>query len=327
MVDRWSPTQARLHQTLRSRQLLSPNQSILMAVSGGQDSLCLARLLLDLQSRWGWRLAIAHCNHRWRSDAEANAEQVRTLAQAWGVPFFLQTARLAPKAEAAARDWRYAALSEIALAEGFEAIATGHTASDRAETLLYNLVRGSGSDGLSALSWRRSLGPDLWLVRPLLDFTRAETAAFCRDSPLPVWCDSSNQDTRYARNRLRLEVLPHLRAINPQAERHLAQTAELLQDDVAYLEAQAAQLRQKLEQQDCALQRQPLRSAPLALQRRVMRQFLQQHLPGPPNRQQIEKLMVLIEAPNGTQTDPFPGGAIAKVEGSWIRLIFAQAAP
>ena len=318
----WTPLHARLHRTLRERQLLASGRSLLIAVSGGQDSLCLLRLLLDLQPKWDWQLAIAHCNHRWRSDADANAVQVEQLAQTWQVPHCSATATESLSSEAAARDWRYRALTELAEAQGYSAIVTGHTLSDRAETVLYNLIRGSGIDGLQALSWQRSLTPTLDLVRPLLNVTRSETGEFCKSLALPVWEDSTNHDWRYARNRIRQQLIPDLQAhFNPQVETALAQTAELLRADVAYLEQQADLLWvAAIDSTDSSwkIRRSVLQSAPLALQRRVIRRWLQQILPTAPSFEQIEKLVGLIAAPNRTQTDPLPGGAIAQVEADWI---------
>jgi tRNA(Ile)-lysidine synthase len=323
----WTPLHARLHRTLRSRHLVEPNQRLLVAVSGGQDSLCLIKLLLDLQSKWGWQLGIAHCDHRWRADSQANANYVQQLARTWKTPFYCQTASQALPSEAAARQWRYQALSAIAQANAYNCIVTGHTASDRAETLLYNLIRGSGAEGLQALTWRRLLIPGLVLVRPLLEFTRAQTAQFCQDLQLAVWEDATNQDLKYARNRIRQELLPYLQThFNPQVESALSQTAELLQAEVEYLEQAAHQLLKRAEEEgnsessSLRLNRRVLQAAPVALQRRVMRQILQQILPCTPNFAHIEKLTALIAASNGAQTDPFPGGAIAQVDKDWILL-------
>jgi tRNA(Ile)-lysidine synthase len=318
----WGEPQAKLHSTLRSRQLIPQQAHVLIAVSGGQDSLSLAQLMVDLQSRWGWELGIAHCNHRWRTDAEANALHVKTLAQQWGLDYWESIAPSPPKGEAAARQWRYAALTEIAQTQQYSHLLTGHTASDRAETLLYNLIRGSGTDGLAALTWQRSLGPNLQLIRPLLNWDRQETGQFCQDRTLPIWLDSTNADPTYARNRLRLEVLPYLRQhLNPKTDHHLAQTAELLSADIDCLEALAETAYNSAAVYDRRLDRKLLQTLPLALQRRVLRRFLQQHLPTAPNFQQIEKLLFLITAPNRTKSDPFPGGAIAQVQDPAIVLI------
>ena len=335
----WTPLHAQVHRLLKARKLLERNQRLLVAVSGGQDSLCLIKLLLDLQPKWNWQLAIAHCDHRWRLDSAANADYVEQLAQTWQLPFYRLTATQIPTSEADARQWRYQVLTAIAQANRYQSIITGHTASDRAETLLYNLIRGSGADGLQALTWQRLLSPGLTLVRPLLEVTRAETAQFCQDHQLTVWEDVTNQVLKYARNRIRQELLPYLQThFNPQVERALAQTTEILQAEVEYLETATSDLLQQaapslivdgrtLPPQELAtnqlkLNRQVLGSAPLALQRRAIRRVLQQILPCAPDFEQIEKVTALITAPNRCRTDPFPGGAIAEVDGDWIRLIY-----
>ncbi|MGB3513542.1 MAG: tRNA lysidine(34) synthetase TilS [Microcoleaceae cyanobacterium] len=331
----WTPIHDQLHRTLRQRHLLPRNQSILIAVSGGQDSLCLTKLLLDLQPKWDWYLGVAHCDHKWRLDSEANANYVKELATSWQLPFYLEIADQVYKSEAEARKWRYQALSKIALENDYQYIVTGHTASDRAETLLYNLIRGSGADGLQALSWQRPLIEEssLLLVRPLLEISRTETGDFCQEQKIGIWEDSTNQDLRYARNRIRLELLPLLRQFNPQAEMALAQTAEILGAEVEYLESQTERLLEKATDIDNFefsqleyssikyINRLVLCEAPLALQRRVMRRLLQEFLPVYPNFAHVEKLTALVNAPNRSQTDPFPGGAIAKVEHPWILLL------
>ena len=371
----WTHLHAQLHRTLLHRQILPSHQQLLVAVSGGQDSLCLIKLLLDLQPKWGWNLGIAHCDHRWRSDSEASANHVEQLAKNWGISYYLETASDIPKTEAAARQWRYQALTEIAIAHNYPYIVTGHTASDRAETLLYNLIRGSGADGLSALTWTRplldfrlpiadfrlgnsgenpnsqisadfklenqdensqskiqNLKSKIYLVRPLLEITRSHTGQFCQEQKLPIWEDSTNQDLQYTRNRIRSELLPYLEThFNPKAQQALAQTAELLRADVEYLELAASDLLQRAMspiadnpqvnfQLPVKLNRPILREAPLALQRRSMRQLLQQILPSAPSFESVEKLTSLIVAPNRSQTDPFPGGAIGRVEHPSIIL-------
>lgn len=325
----WTILHARVHRLLKQRQLLPSKSRLLIAVSGGQDSLCLARLLLDLQLQWNWTLAVAHCNHRWRSDAQANAEYVEQLAANWQVPYHNAIAPEGVTREAAAREWRYQVLTNLAIEHNYSIVVTGHTASDRAETLLYNLVRGSGADGLQALAWQRQLTPTVQLVRPLLEITRTETATFCQQANLQIWLDTTNQDLNYARNRIRLDLIPYLQThFNPQVEQALAQTAELLRSDVEYLEASVDALWQQVFNQEpsqnnrlFSLNRVILRTAPLAIQRRVIRRFLQLTLSIAPTFDQIDKLVALLSAPNRSQTDPFPGGMVARVEGESIWLI------
>lgn len=315
----WTLLHGRLHQICRQRQLLPKGDRLLVAVSGGQDSLSLLKLLLDLQPKWQWHLAVAHCDHNWSTDAGI-ADRVADVAQAWQLPFYLKTAENLAETEAAARKWRYEALIDLAQSHNFPIIVTGHTQSDRAETLLYNLIRGAGADGLQALTWRRTLTPDIELIRPLLAVSRSETADFATQFNLPVWEDVVNTKLKYARNRLRLEVIPYLQNhLNPQVESHLAQTAEILQAEVDYLETQAeAWLNQAKRDDPPGLNRKILQSLPLALRRRVVRQFIQATQPFAPNFEQIEAVENLISAPNRSRSSTFPGGAIAAVRGDWI---------
>lgn len=332
----WSPLHAHLHQTLRSRhwvdnsapqitaQTLLPAQArILIGVSGGQDSQCLLRLLVDLQPKWQWQLHAIHCNHRWRGDAAGNADFVAQWTATLNLPCVVEVADTPPESEAAARQWRYQIFGQVAQTLGCTHVVTGHTASDRAETLLFNLVRGSGLEGLQALSWQRSLSPetpDISLVRPLLDVTREQTGNFCREYNLPIWEDLTNGDRAYRRNRLRLDVLPTLRQhFNPRVDSTLAQTAEIVVAEVLYLNAEADRIYDQ-----CVVahqvQRRSLRAVPLALQRRVIRQWLMHQLPTVPQFDQVEKVLTLLAAPNRSQTDPLPGGGIAVVDDPWIRL-------
>ena len=316
-MNQFTQLHARLHQTLRQRKLLGKRARILIAVSGGQDSLCLAKLLLDLRSHWQWQIAIAHCDHRWSTDAGI-AERVREVATSWDVPFYLKIAEVLKETEAAAREWRYRALIEIATEHNFKYVVTGHTKSDRAETFLYNLIRGAGADGLSALTWKRFLTSEVTLVRPILNFYRRETLEFCHQFQLPVWFDVVNDNQKYTRNRIRAGLIPYLQEnFNPQVENSLAQTAELLRGDVEYLETAASQLLQQALVEN-KLNRLCLRQAPLALQRRAIRQFLPQVITKKPNFEQIESIVNLITAPNKSRTSTLPGGAIAEVQQEWI---------
>ncbi|MEM8641555.1 MAG: tRNA lysidine(34) synthetase TilS [Cyanobacteria bacterium P01_G01_bin.54] len=324
----WSTVHARLHQTLRQRSLLPPQSACLIAVSGGQDSLSLLQLLFDLQPKWGWQLAIAHCDHGWPTDA-GMADHVEAIAAQFQLPFYLATTAQQPLAqtEAAARQWRYSELTRLAQRHGFTCVAVAHTQSDRAETLLYNLIRGAGADGLQSLTWQRPLSSGLQLVRPLLDFRRAETGEICDRYQLPIWQDVLNQSRRYARNRLRLEIMPLLRAqFNPQAERAIAQTAELLQAEVDYLEQQVQALYdQHYDPQGRRIDRRPLQPLHLALQRRLIRRLLWQALPEMPTYEQIEAGVALITAPNRSRSSTLPGGVWLVVERPW--LVVASAPP
>ncbi|PZU93703.1 MAG: tRNA lysidine(34) synthetase TilS [Pseudanabaena sp.] len=317
----------KLNQALRSHpEMLPCGSNLLVAVSGGQDSLCLANLLLMQRDKLNLKLTIAHCDHRWRKDSQANAEYVAELALNWQLNFSLRTAEMPLHNESDARKWRYTMLIEMAEICGCDRIVTGHTRSDRVETLLYNLTRGSGADGLAALSWMRSLTPNIKLVRPLLNVSRQETAVFCHENQIKVWEDNTNQDLKYQRNRLRLEVIPYLENyFNPQLENAIAQTADLLHEDVIYLETQASLFFEEGNSviwcnQSPHLHRQKLQEYPLALQRRIARQFLSRCLVHQVSFFDIEKFLSLLDAQNRSQSSPFTGNVIAVVDHPWIVL-------
>jgi len=224
---------------------------LLLAVSGGQDSMALTVLLADLRRLHHWRLELWHGDHGWRAESAQQAGELQAWAQSQRLPFLLERAARAPASEAAGRQWRYACLRRQAEPRGCSHVVTGHTASDRAETLLLNLARGSHRRGLASLRPVRPLsgeddggqnpaGPadrggiaTIQLVRPLLLFSRDDTGRICRELELPIWEDSSNLDTRFGRNRIRAEVMPVLEALHPGAVRRIGALTGRLEEELA----------------------------------------------------------------------------------------------
>ena len=283
--QRWSPYHLRLHQLLRRRpELLPQGASLLVALSGGQDSMALTGLLLDLRRLHHWSLQLWHGDHRWRPESSQQAREIAAWASGQGLEIQLaswewqptdqqstdlqstdqqstdqqSSNQQQPPSEASARAWRYAGLVECAQQRGCGHVVTGHTASDRAETLLLNLARGSDRRGLASLQERRPLAEGLQLVRPLLIFSREETARICQALQLPIWLDSSNTELRYSRNRVRSAVLPVLEELHPGATRRIGSTAARM----------AADLQGELELLDLALQ--PLSLGPRSLRRQPL---------------------------------------------------------
>lgn len=319
-----TPYHVRLHKTLKSRNLLAPHSKILIGVSGGQDSLCLARLCLDLQTKWHWQVAIAHYDHGWELD-QGLAEHISNICQHWGATFYLETATAKiPETEASARKYRYQALIKIATEHQFNYLLTGHTLSDRSETFIYNLLRGGGIEGLTALHWTRKLTEEITLVRPLLNFLRQETLEFCQQLRLPIWEDGYNLNRKFARNRIRLDLIPYLENnFNPQTQKHLAQTAEILRADLEYLQMQTDQLFTLVTSADKkALKRSLLAVESLSLQRRVVKKYLEIHLSKMPRFDAIEEVVRLITAPNGSCSSTLAKNQIAQVEDDFIYFRF-----
>ena len=227
----WSPWHDRLHRRLQQQPQLLPNgQPLLLAVSGGQDSMALLVLLQELQRLHHWPLSIWHGDHGWHPGSAVIAAELQSWCQQRDLPIQVDQAPQGSTAsEASARHWRYSQLQQRAEQLGAD-VVTGHTASDRAETLLLQLARGTDLAGLGALRPVRPLcnnSPDgAQLRRPLLGFSRADTAAMCRDLQVPIWVDPSNESPAFARNRIRAEVLPVLEQLHPGSSQRMAELAE-----------------------------------------------------------------------------------------------------
>jgi tRNA(Ile)-lysidine synthase len=316
------------HWQFRSALPLMPKGSrSLVAVSGGQDSLCLLGLLKAFSAKQQWKLEVAHLDHRWRTNSEEVAQKVMVLAKTWQLPFHLAIAQSPPTSEAAARTWRYAWLGELALSLGCTQVLTAHTRTDVVETFLFNLLRGSGSDGLTSLVAERALYETVKLIRPLLHFSRTQTGQYCQIQQLPVCIDPTNFDLTYRRNRIRLELLPYLQQhFNPQVESSLARTVSLLEAEADFLEHSVLALAETCIVEG-RLHRQQLRNSHLALQRRVVRHWLMEQLGYFPNFDQIAVVLACLDAPHRTRTSPLSAGWLVEVQNHWLILVSSLKQP
>jgi len=267
--------------------MMSPGDTIVVAVSGGPDSLCLLHVLRTLQDELNIRLHVAHLDHCLRgSEGAADAAFVADLAHAWGLPATVEAADVAAhrrarrlSLEEAAREVRYAFLARVARSVGARVVAVGHTADDQAETILMHLVRGAGLTGLRGmLPVQRLPGTPEHekrrLIRPLLDVTRSQTEGYCRSHGLAPRRDRSNEDDSLRRNRVRRQILPILERINPNIRLLLLRTAGIVADDEAYMQQQTAALWGTVAREEGGSIRFSLhqwQAVPLALQRRLLR--------------------------------------------------------
>lgn len=230
---------------LRHR-MLCPQQTVLVAVSGGPDSVALLHVLEGLRHRWKLKLVVCHLNHQLRGkDSAADAAFVRSLGARLGLSVYGKTCNVRALAsrrglglEEAGREARYRFLRAAQKKYRADRIALGHSRDDQVETILHHLLRGSGLRGLEGMTPIR----DEVFIRPLLDVNRADILDFLSAGGHNYRMDSSNQDRRFLRNRIRLDLLPLLeRDYNPQVREALLKLSKLAQVDNALLDAQAGQ--------------------------------------------------------------------------------------
>ena len=259
----------------RHRERLN-NGVLLLAVSGGADSMAMLLACAETGARTRRRMAAAHFSHGLRPSADRRERaSVRRAAESLGVPFTSGAAQ-SPSNEAGAREARYRFLAAAAAEQGAVAVLTAHTQDDQAETVLLRLTRGSGLRGAGAIrecSERSVDGQTLTLLRPLLHVTRADTEAVCAEAGIRPARDATNRSLRYARNRVRLRVLRELTELNPHVRAALAGFAERAADDDALLDQLAAGAVSEVEERSEASVSWPksaLRALPPALLPRVL---------------------------------------------------------
>jgi tRNA(Ile)-lysidine synthetase-like protein len=241
---------ARVRAFAAEERLFRRVQGVLVAVSGGADSLAMLVLLRELSQELGLSLTIGHFDHQLRPDSGDDLAFVRGVAADWGIPFVSGEGDAAAAAqdrrrgiEEAARAMRYQFLGFVAAEKRLDAVVTGHTRDDQTETVLLRVLRGTGVRGLQGILPQGTV-PDgaQRLLRPLLCLGRADTEAVCAEAGLTPRTDPSNADPRYLRNRVRHELLPSLRAIAPGVEDSLAGIAESAREVFAFIERAAMAL-------------------------------------------------------------------------------------
>lgn len=266
--------------TLRRWDMLKKGDLVLVAVSGGADSLCLLDVMAQLSPRWDLRLQVIHVDHGLRPESGDDAEFVKEVAAYYRVPCKVVRVKVekgkgreANSPEEAARRARYEAFREAAQELGANRLATGHTADDRVETLLLRLITGAGPEGLRGIPPVRDI-----YIRPLIEVFRREVEAYVRHLPFRPRLDVSNLDLRVPRNRVRHELLPLLeRRYNPAVREVLCREADTLYHMVGLVEERAKALEESavsLQGREVVVDRRLLLEVPVLLQRQVLARAL-----------------------------------------------------
>ena len=220
----WSSWHHQLHKEILTKKILIPKGSnILISVSGGQDSMALLTLINDLKKLHNWSISVWHGDHQWHEKSSLYALELKSYCEDKNISFsFDQANKENISSEEKAREWRYKKLCERAktlLNKNQQKhniyLLTGHTSSDNAETFILNLSRGSNFAGLSNIESKRLLENQIFLIRPILIFSREDTKQFCNDMKIPVWEDPTNSDLKLKRNLVRKKIIPTLEVIYP----------------------------------------------------------------------------------------------------------------
>lgn len=237
-----------LKEEILAEGLLEEGGRYVLALSGGADSVCLLHLMMAISRDLKLDLMAVHVNHGLRENASADEVFCRRLCDSLNLPFRACSCDVSSyvkisgqSTEEAARTLRYRELIRVAREEGYQAVLSGQHLDDQAETLLLNLLRGSGLGGLSAMRPLRLLADDILLIRPLLKFSRQRIEDFLMEEGLSWREDESNQDTLYTRNFIRHEILSRCKRRFPNAAAHMGQTAGQMQEIEDFLREEARQ--------------------------------------------------------------------------------------
>lgn len=326
---RQEPLEPRVLHFIQEHHLVLGQSHLLVAVSGGPDSVCLLLILVRLMEELGIRLHVAHLNHQLRgAEAETDAHYVSNLARRLGIPATIEQRDVKGyqkhkriSLEEAAREVRYTFLAQVAKAVGASQVAVGHTMDDHIETILMHLVRGTGTRGLRGLQPRaewQSSGNSLTIIRPLLQVSREETTSYCHGQKLMPRIDASNLSLSPLRNRIRHQLLPLLKSYNPQVTEALLRTAEIAGDDLAFIDKEVAQLWDEIAQRrenTIILDKKRLLELPSALKRNLLRMSLEKLLGNVMDieMRHIEEIMSALNKPAGKRLS-LPGGLTFSVE-------------
>ena len=285
---------------IQSRQLFKRRERILIAVSGGVDSVVLLHMLHALSPKYGWRLVVAHLNHQFRGrSSDADEGMVRRTAEKLGVPILVERADVRAFARAhklslemAARRVRHDFLARIAAQKKISTIALAHHADDQLELFFLRLLRGSGGEGLAGMKWRNPSPSDsqIQLVRPLLDQPKSALAEFAAQKKIRFREDATNALLDIQRNRIRHELLPLLRrSYQPALNKTVLRTMDIIGAEAQFVTEQAAEwLQQK--------RRRPFQELPMAVQRRCLQlQLLQLGIAG--DYELVEQLRTAVDCP------------------------------
>ena len=274
-----------INHTLKSHNLFPENSRILVACSGGPDSMALLYLLQDIATHrhTTYKIGVAIVDHCIRPESKDEVLWLQHQVEELGLPFYSATfdvPRLSKEykksEETIGRQVRYQWLNEIAQSEGYDYISVAHHKDDQAESILAHIIRGSGLNGLTGMSVVQSEYA-IPVVRPLLDVTKENLLAYIGTKQISYCVDSTNEDVRYQRNRIRHRIIPELEAVNPAVVDAIVRLGSSVYEDVMVISDLTSRTFDKLVsigKDEVSISRRALRQEPLAIQRRLWQRLV-----------------------------------------------------
>lgn len=306
----------RIERAITTFGMLENTDDVTVALSGGADSVSLLHAMLRLKEKYGFKLYAAHLNHCLRGEESDGDEAfVRELCKKWGIPLFCERADVSSASEAnkesvelAARNIRYEFLNRVAKGK----IATAHNADDNAETVIFNMVRGSALQGICGIPPVREN-----IIRPLIFCSRTDIEKYCEDNGLSFRTDSTNADVKYSRNRIRHSVMPELKKLNGASVANISRMTVALRRDCEYLDGEAERIYNALASKN-GLPVDKLINLPEAILYRVILFHAKQKFGISPDNFHLQAAVKLLKCGNKVQIS---GDIYASVTGKMFDFI------
>lgn len=275
---------------------LTDEDRLLIAISGGQDSMCLVKLVYDCLENNCFQIEAIYIDHQWKKDSLSRIKHIVHILHQNSIPISIYQIQTQVFSENEARKLRYKTLIKHALTYKYTKIITGHNQNDKIETAVQNVIRGTGLNGLTNMSHSKQLARKISIIRPLINFTRSEIMWFCRYFCLPVWSDITNYNYNLNRNKIRYELLPYLKNyFNPNIVDTIYNFLQLCQQENEYIRENTLRLYAMSNHKNLVgLNFELLKKQHIVLQKRVLQLYLYHNFSKNINQKAMDKLIEYI---------------------------------
>ena len=278
-------------------EYIGTKDKLLVAISSGQDSLCLMQLINDCINKQSYNIQAIYIDHQWKKDSFHHTQHIVNIVKAKNIPISIYEIKSLAISENIARRIRYKTFIKHAIQEKCPVVMTGHHDNDQIETFLYNIIRGTSISGISNLTLFKKLNKKVAILRPLINFSKYEISWFCRLFHLPIWSDMTNYNFSMRRNRIRHELIPYLQNyFNPQIKQSIAKFINLCAQENEYIKENTIKLYILItHKRIISLNLSKLKKQHRVLKKRVIKLFFYYHFNKQINNYLINKILILYK--------------------------------